>query len=135
MIRTALLPSIYLLGNGRDETHAMQGPSLEEFEDLFNECVGQTLTDLVGSKGREALLDYFERHGRFGRDEILGHSGEFTILLSKAFGIGGITVERCIIMRLYSALNWDYKRTSQFDFKAQLEEARRRWEASRPTGV
>ena len=135
MIRTVFLPSFYLAGNGRDETHAGQSTNSEEFEDLFTECVEAALTDLLGSKAREALLDYFERQGRFARDDILAHSREVTMLLRKAFGTGGITVERCIITRLYAALNWEYNPTSQFDFKAQLEEARRRWDASRPGDV
>jgi hypothetical protein len=131
MIEIVRLPSFYLLGSGRDETYGRVGSGSEEFEDLFNECLEEALTDLIGRKGCETLLDYFERQGRVAKDDILAHPEELTMLLNKAFGTGGLTVERCVVTRLYSALNWDYKPASQFDFKAQLEEVRRRWETSR----
>jgi hypothetical protein len=104
--------------------------STDEFGDLFVESVEQTLTDLLGANVREALLDYLARHDRLSRGDIPGHPRELSMLLDKIFGKGGITIERCIIRRLYAILEWEYKETSNFNFANQLEEARARWKTS-----
>ena len=104
--------------------------STDEFGDLFVECVEKTLTDLLGANVREALLDYLARHDRLSRGDILGHPRELSVVLDKIFGKGGITIERCIIRRLYAILEWEYKETSNFNFANQLEEARARWKTS-----
>jgi hypothetical protein len=107
--------------------------SADEFPYLFIQSVEQTLTDLLGAKVREALLDYLARHDRLSRGDIPGHPRELSILLDKTFGKGGITIERCIIRRLYAILEWEYKQTSNFNFANQLEEARARWKTSQDT--
>jgi hypothetical protein len=114
------------------ETRIAPKIGADEFGHLFIECVEQTLTDLLGAKVREALLDYLARHDRLARGDIPGHPRELSMLLDKTFGKGGITIERHIIRRLYAILEWEYKETSNFnfDFKLQLEEARARWKTS-----
>jgi hypothetical protein len=104
--------------------------SADEFGHFFIECVEQTLTDLLGAKVREALLDYLARHDRLSRGDILGHPRELSILLDKIFGKGGITIERHIMRRLYAILEWEYVETSNFNFSSQLAEARERWKTS-----
>jgi hypothetical protein len=104
--------------------------SADEFGDLFIECVEQTLTDLLGAKVREAVLDYFARYDPLTRADIPGHSRELSMLLDKTFGKGGITIEKCIIRRLYALLEWEYKETSNFNFSNQVEEARAYWKTS-----
>jgi hypothetical protein len=107
--------------------------SADEFGDLFIQSVEQTLTDLLGAKVREALLDYLARHDRLARGDIPGHPRELSMLLDKIFGKGGITIERCIIRKLYATLEWEYKQTSNFNFSNQLVEARARWKTSQDT--
>jgi hypothetical protein len=104
--------------------------SADKFNHLFIECVEETLTDLLGAKVREAVIDYLARHDRLARGDMPGHPRELSMLLEKFFGIGGITIERYIIRRLYAVLEWEYKGTSNVNFSNQLEEARARWKTS-----
>jgi hypothetical protein len=112
------------------ETRIAPKIGADEFGHLFIECVEQTLTDLLGAKVREALLDYLARHDRLARGDIPGHPRELSMLLDKTFGKGSITIEKCIIRRLYAILEWEHKQTSNFNFANQVEEARTRWKTS-----
>lgn len=98
--------------------------SADEFDHFLVESVEQTLTDLLGAKVREALLDYLARHDRLARADIPRHPCELSMLLEKAFGKSGIRIEKYIMRRLYAFLEWEYKETSNFNFANQVEEAR-----------
>jgi len=128
-----LLSPVLEVANEKLETNPKI--STVEFGHLFIECVEQTLTDLLGAKVREALLDYLARHDRLTRGDILGHPRELSLLLDKIYGKGGTTIERYIIRRLYAILEWEYKETSNFNFSNQLEEARACWKASQDAGL
>jgi len=130
-----LLPSVLASANKKITTNAGEvGPREDELGRLFSESVEQALTDLLGAKGREALLDYLERHDRLARGDLLGHPREFTVLLAKAFGQGCTTIERHIIRRFYATLSLEHEGTSEFDFGLQLEVARKCWERSHNAG-
>jgi hypothetical protein len=128
MNKRILLSPVPEVANEKLETNPKI--SADEFPYLFIECVEQTLTDLLGAKVREALLDYLARHDRLARGDMPGHPRELSMLLDRTFGKGGITIERCIIRRLYAILEWEYKETSNFKFSNQVEEARARWKTS-----
>ena len=131
MCQSIILPSLYRMTNEKPDTNPkLIGPGKDEFEHLYNECVEQALTDLLGPKVREALLDYLERHDRFARDDLLGHSHELTSLLERTFGKGATTIGKYIIRKLHASLDWEYYENSHFDFRLQLEKARTRWERS-----
>jgi hypothetical protein len=113
-----------------DKTKIVTKSSVEEFDQLFIECIEQTLTDILGAKVREALLDYLARHDRLTRGDIPGHPRELSMVLDKTFGKGGTTIGRSILRRLYAILEWEYQETSNFNLSSQLEEARARWKTS-----
>lgn len=104
-----------------------------EFDHLLVECVEQSLTDLLGWKVREALLDYLARHDRLARAEIPEHPRELSMLLHKTLDKGGIEIERCIMRRLHAILEWEYKETPNFNFANQVIEAKARWKTSQDT--
>lgn len=124
-----LLASVLGIANGKLETNPKIGAA--DFGSLFIECVEQTLTDLLGAKGREAVLDYLARNERLARGDIPRHARELSMLLGKTFGKGGIVIEKRIIKRLYALLEWEYKETSSFNFASQVNEAEARWKKSR----
>jgi hypothetical protein len=130
MCQSVLLPSVFKMTNVKLETNPKMGPSKDEFEHLFNECVEEALTDLLGPKVREALLDHLERHDRFARDDLSGHPHQLASLLEKTFGKGGVTIGKYVIRKLHASLDWEYYENSHFDFELQLEKARTRWEKS-----
>ena len=134
MCQSILLPTAFKMNNGSHATGPeVTGSSKDEFEHLFDECVEQALTDLLGPKVREALLDYLERHDRIARDDLLTHPQELTTLLERTFGKGATTIAKYIIRKLHATLDWEHYENSHFDFRLQLEKARTRWERSQHT--
>jgi hypothetical protein len=107
--------------------------SADEFGHLLIESVEETLTDLLGAKAREALLDYLAREDRLARAEIPLHPSELSRLLEETFGKSGIRIEQYIMRRLYAFLEWEYKETSNFNFANQVKEARASWKTSQDT--
>jgi hypothetical protein len=126
-----LLSPVLDVINEKPETNSKI--SADEFDHLLIESVEQTLTDLLGARVREALLDYLARHNRLARHDIPEHPRELSILLHKALDKGGIEIERCIMRRLYAILEWEYKETSNFNFANQVDEARASWKTSQDT--
>jgi predicted house-cleaning noncanonical NTP pyrophosphatase (MazG superfamily) len=125
------LPSALLVINKKNDRDTKRlVANRDEFERLFLECLQDALTDLLGVKGREALLDYLEREHRLARSEILSHQRELSVALANTFGIGAMSIEKCIIRRVYAMLNWNFNAASHFDFGLQLEDARKRWRES-----
>ena len=134
MCQSIILPSLYRMTNKKPDTNPeLIGHGKDEFEHLYNECVEQALTDLLGPKVREALLDYLERHDRFARDDLVAHPHALTTLLERTFGKGAITIEKYIIRKLHASMDWEYYENSHFDFRLQLEKARTRWERAQHT--
>ena len=124
---TRLLSPV-LEATGKLETNPES--SVDEFGHLFIECAEQTLTDLVGARVREGLLDYLARHARLARAELLEHPRELSMLLERSLDRGGIEIEKCIMRNLYAVLEWEYKEPSNFNFVNQVEEARARWKTT-----
>jgi len=112
------------------EKHKMNSEITDEFSYLFSECVEDTLTDLLGSRVREGLLDYMERQARLDRADLLEHPSELSKLLRETVESGGIEIEKCIMRRLYTALGWNFKESSNFNFPDQVEEARAHWKTA-----
>ena len=112
------------------EKHKMNSEITDEFSYLFSECVEDTLTDLLGSRVREGLLDYMERQARLDRADLLEHPSELSKLLRETVESGGIEIEKCIMRRLYTALGWKFKESSNFNFPDQVEEARAHWKTA-----
>jgi hypothetical protein len=124
-------------GSNRSSLYESNNPpktSTDAFGVLLIECVEHTLTDLLGAKVREALLDYMARQDGLTRADIPGHPRELSMMLDNVCGTGGITIEKYIIRKLYAILKLEYKETSNFNFSNQVEEARACWKASRDAG-
>jgi len=127
-----LLSPVLEVAGGRFETNPWE--DRDEFGHLFVECVEDTLTDLLGARVREGLLDYMARHSRLSRAELPDHPIELSKLLKKSLDRGGIEIEKCIMRRLYAVLKWTYKESSDFNFANQVEEARAHWKTASFTG-
>ena len=127
MNKRILLSPVLEVANEKLETNLKI--SADEFGHLLVECVEQTLTDLLGPKVREGVLDYLARHDRVSRADIPGQPRELSMLL-ETFGKGAIVIEKHIIRRLYAILECEYKETSNFNFANRLEEVRACWKKS-----
>jgi len=138
MSTRVLLSPVHEMVSEKSERYSRINP--DEFCHLYAECVEQTLTDLLGVRVREALLDYLARHYGLGRSDLHEHPHELSALLEKSLNKGGIEVEKQIVRRLYSSLlmrslysgflGWEQKENSNFNFVAQVEEVRAHWQTA-----
>jgi len=99
----------------------------DKFSHLFVDCVEDALTDLLGARVREGLLDYLAREARLARTDVLEQPNELSTLLKKCLGRGAVETEKCIMRRLYAVLGWNFKESANFNFANQVEEARVHW--------
>jgi len=123
--RLLMSPGLEVASNPRVNT--------DKFSHLFVECVEDVLTDLLGARVREGLLDYMARYARLARTDLLEHPSELSKLLEKSLDRGGIEVEKCIMRRLCAILEWKYEEPSNFNFADQVEEARGNWKTASST--
>jgi len=123
-----LLSPVLEVAGGRFETNPWE--DRDEFGHLFVDCVEDTLTDLLGARVREGLLDHLAREARLARTDLLEQPSELSRLLKRCLGRGGVETEKCIMRRLYSVLKWSYKESSDFNFANQVEEARAHWKTA-----
>jgi len=75
---------------------------------LLLESIDDTLSEILGTRVREALYDHLERHYRMGRTEIPDRLGEFLRALYEAMGVGSEAVGRAIAKTMYKKLGWEY---------------------------
>lgn len=98
------------------------------FDDLLLDSIEQSLTELLGTKVREAVFDYLARVSLLARSDVSRNPAKLSTLLGRVFGRGEITIEKRIVRRLYTDLHWQYQDSLNFDFQTQVEVARRSWE-------
>lgn len=80
------------------------------------------MTDLVGSRAREAIYDYMERKHSVGRKEIPEHLDRLFTLFEDTFGIGGKKViGRIIAKKAYSKLGWEFESLPNLEFADYME--------------
>ena len=75
---------------------------------LLLESIDNTLSDIFGTRVREALYDHLERQHRIGRTEIPDRLGEFLNSLYEAIGVGSEAVGRAIAKTMYKKLGWEF---------------------------
>jgi hypothetical protein len=98
----------------------------KSLDELLVLCIDEVLTDLLGSRTREAVYDYLERNQSLARNDIPRHLNKFLGLLEKTFGKGSKTIEKSIIKRLYDKLEWEFVEIPNFEFTDYLDAIRSR---------
>ena len=89
---------------------------------LLSDSIAEVLTDLVGTRAREAIYDSMEREHSTARTEIPEHPNEFFSLLENIFGAASEkVVERTIAKKIYSKLNWEFHAVPHFELRDYLD--------------
>ena len=102
----------------------IQDMTAKSLDDLLVVCIDEGLFDLVGSRAREAIYDYLERHHSLSRSEVPKHLNIFLDLLEETFGRGSKVIGKAIIKRLYEKLEWKFESNPDFEFMDYLEAVR-----------
>jgi hypothetical protein len=116
-----------VLGRTRELATGNQNhPSLVDVPLL--ESVDEALSDLLGSRSREAVYDYLERNCSLARNDIPTRLDDFFRLLNETFGKGGTTIGKVIAKKLYLRLGLDFVEIQSYGLMDYVETARARVE-------
>jgi len=88
---------------------------------LLLEAVDEALTDILGTRAREAIYDYLERNRGLAREEIPKRLNDFQEFMDEAFGKGGQTIGRMVAKRLYAHLDWEFVDIPQYTLPDYLQ--------------
>jgi hypothetical protein len=94
----------------------------------LSESIDEALTDLLGSRTREAVYDYLERNCSLARNEIPNRLDAFFKLLNETFGKGGSTIGKVIVKKLYAKLGWEFVEIQSYGLMDYVETVRGRLE-------
>jgi hypothetical protein len=94
---------------------------------LLSDSIGEALTDLIGTRAREAIYDYIERNHSIARSEIPDHLDELFTLFERNFGVASKTViGRVIAKKVYTKLDLEFYSIPHFEFIDYLEKIKTR---------
>ena len=118
------------LTSGSNETHAevpRAYTGLNAITNFLSDSISEALTDLVGTRACEAILDNMERNHSVARNEIPDHLDELFVLFEHHFGPASAQViGRRITKRAYSKLDWEFHPKPNFEFNDYMEEIKMR---------
>ena len=104
---------------------AYTGPNA--LTNLLSDSIDEALTDLLGSRAREAIYDYMERNYSVARNEIPERLDDLFKLFEGYFGVKSKNViGRVIARNVYSKLDWEFESIPNFEFGDYLEIIRTR---------
>jgi hypothetical protein len=109
-----------IMGEARAHTNPVSIPLLESID--------EALTDLLGSRTREAVYDYLERNCSLARNEIPTRLDDFFRLLNETFGKGGSTIGKVIAKKLYARLGWEFVEIQSYGLIDYIDTVRGRLE-------
>jgi len=89
-------------------------------EGLLLDSIEETLSDILGSRAKEAIFDFLEINCLIGRNEFAGSLGDLFIVLDETFGRGSKTLGKAIAKKLYSKLNWEFFDCPEYDLNDYL---------------
>lgn len=97
------------------------------FTKLLSDSIGEVLTDLLGTRAREAVFDYMERNYSIARHEIPEHLNQFFMLFERNFGTKSKSViGRAIAKKVHLKLDWQFEPVPNFEFADYIENIRTR---------
>jgi len=98
----------------------------KSLDDLLQQCIDEVLSDLLGTRVREAVYDHLERNHALSRNDIPKHVNKFLELLEETFGKGSKTIAKAIIRRLYEKLEWEFNDAAGYSFMDHMDAIRAR---------
>jgi hypothetical protein len=111
-------------------TNANGNKNRAEFDKLLIQSVLETIESVLGRSVLEAFAHYIQTYVEITVDEIPAHVDLLFTLLKDAFGVGGDTLGRTIIRRLYQKAGVRLEDTRAFRTKRPaidyVEELRQR---------
>ncbi len=89
---------------------------------LLSDSITDTLTDLLGTRVREAIYDFLERKHSISRDEIPQNTDVLFRLFEQNFGPASTKVfGKMIVKKMYSKLDWEFQPNLNLEFNDYLE--------------
>ncbi len=98
----------------------------DRVDSLLLECIDEALTDLLGTRPREAVYDHLERNCFLARSEIPKRLDDFLSLLEDNFGKASKTIGKVIARKLHAKLDWEFIEIATFELPDYLERIKAR---------
>lgn len=98
------------------------GKDRADFSDLLVESVGETITEVLGTRVTAALWHHYQAYLGITRDEMPYRLDEFFSSLKGIFGVGGETLGRRILQKLYAKAGVPLSYTPDRPFAEYVEE-------------
>jgi hypothetical protein len=76
-----------------------------DFNDLIVDSVGETVTEVLGAKVTSAFWYHYQAFLGITREEMPYHLDTLFSSLKESFGVGGETLGRRIVQKLYAKVN------------------------------
>lgn len=74
----------------------------EHFDAIFDKCIRQTLSDILGKSGMQAILYHFEKGFGLRAEDIPNDPSNFVYALEQMFGLGARMIENAIMLEIES---------------------------------
>jgi hypothetical protein len=107
-----------LAGEGRVPAHPVDA--------LLVESTEEALTDLLGTRARDAIYDHLERNYLIARNEIPDHLPDLFKVLHETFGKGSSTIGKVVAKRLYGKLGWEFVDIASYELEDYQRAAKER---------
>jgi len=89
---------------------------------LLSDCISEALTDLIGSRVREAIYDYMDRKHSVNRNEVPEHLDSLFTLFEDTFGVAvKKVIGRTIAEKLYVKLGWKFESFPSLQFADYID--------------
>ena len=83
----------------------MDNEKAKEFRSFLLKRFEDTISDILGEKTKNALLDRLEKSTGLKRDELIGQTVMLSHSLEEIFGESALILEKMIAKRIYSRLD------------------------------
>jgi hypothetical protein len=97
------------------------------FDDLLVECVEETIGEVLGEAVSEAFMHHLYAYLGITPDEIPNHVSDLFSTLRNSFGVGGDTIGRRIVRKLYHKAEVPFTEVPERALADYVEELRKRW--------
>ena len=99
----------------------------DAFGKLLAGSIDESMTDLLGTRVREAVYDFMERKYSVARNEISQHLDELFKLFENNFGVASKKViGRAFAKKVYSKLEWEFIPIPNFEFADYIDSIKAR---------
>lgn len=95
---------------------------------LVSDSIDETLTDLLGSRTREAVYGYLQRKYSLTKNDLANNPDQLFTIFERNFGVPAKRViGRAIARKVYTKLDWKFQPVPHFEFADYMDKVKARF--------